>query len=89
GEAGLAQCEYCYFNAAVWKHKSHELIMGVEDKLGYPVFVKPANLGSSVGISKAVDKESLIKAVDFAFRYDTKVIIEEFVDAREVEVAVL
>lgn len=42
-----------------------------------------------MGISKAVDKESLIKAVDFAFRYDTKVIIEEFVDAREVEVAVL
>lgn len=89
GEAGLEQCEYCYFNAGAWKQRSHELILGVEDKLGYPVFVKPANLGSSVGISKAVDKESLIKAVDFAFRYDTKVIIEEFVDAREVEVAVL
>lgn len=89
GEAGLEQCDYCYFNAANWKRRSHELIVGVEDQLGYPVFVKPANLGSSVGISKATDKESLIKAVDYAFRYDTKVIIEEFVDAREVEVAVL
>ncbi|KWX86283.1 D-alanine--D-alanine ligase [Paenibacillus riograndensis] len=89
GEAGLDQCEYCYFNISAWKRKSHELIISLEDKLGYPVFVKPANLGSSVGISKAVDKESLIKAVEVAFRYDTKVIIEEFVDAREVEVSVL
>lgn len=88
-DAGLDQCEYCYFNISAWKRKSHELIVGVEDKLGYPVFVKPANLGSSVGISKASDKESLVKAIDFAFRYDTKVIIEEFVDAREVEVGVL
>lgn len=88
-EAGLDQCEYCYFNVSTWKNRSHELIVEVEDKLGYPVFVKPANLGSSVGISKAIDKDSLVKAVEFALRYDTKVIIEEFVDAREVEVSVL
>ncbi|MFF2018994.1 D-alanine--D-alanine ligase [Paenibacillus sp. NPDC058177] len=88
-EAGLDQCEYCYFNASSWKHRSHELIVNVEDKLGYPVFVKPANLGSSVGISKAENQESLVKAVEYAFRYDTKVIIEEFVDARELEVGVL
>lgn len=88
-DAGLDQCEYCYFNISAWKRKSHELIVSVEDKLGYPVFVKPANLGSSVGISKATDKDSLVKAIELAFRYDTKVIIEEFVDAREVEVGVL
>ncbi|MFC3750384.1 D-alanine--D-alanine ligase [Paenibacillus sp. GCM10012306] len=88
-EAGLDQCEYCYFNVSSWKSRSHELIVDVEDKLGYPVFVKPANLGSSVGISKAEDQESLIKAIEYAFRYDTKVIIEEFVDARELEVGVL
>ncbi|NGM85514.1 D-alanine--D-alanine ligase [Paenibacillus sp. 7124] len=88
-EAGLEQCKYCYFHASTWKRKSHDLIIEVEDKLGYPVFVKPANLGSSVGISKAVGKESLIKAVETAFRYDTKVIIEEFVEARELEVSVL
>jgi D-alanine-D-alanine ligase len=88
-QAGLDQCEYCYFSIGAWKRSSHELIMGMEDKLGYPVFVKPANLGSSVGISKAVDKESLVKAVELAFRYDTKVLVEEFVDARELEVSVL
>lgn len=88
-DAGLDQCKYCYFNISAWKRKNHELIVGVEDKLGYPVFVKPANLGSSVGISKANDKDSLVKAIEVAFRYDTKVIIEEFVDAREVEVGVL
>lgn len=88
-QAGLDQCKYCYFNISAWKSQTHALIVDVEDKLGYPVFVKPANLGSSVGISKAMDKESLVKAIDFAFRYDTKVIIEEFVDAREVEVGVL
>lgn len=88
-DAGLDQCKYCYFNISAWKRQSHELIVSVEDKLGYPVFVKPANLGSSVGISKATDKDSLVKAIELAFRYDTKVIIEEFVDAREVEVGVL
>lgn len=88
-EAGLEQCEYCYFSASAWKRQSHELVVGIEDKLGYPMFVKPANLGSSVGISKANDKESLIRAVETAFRYDTKVIVEEFVDARELEVSVL
>ncbi|AIQ11139.1 D-alanine--D-alanine ligase [Paenibacillus durus] len=88
-EMRLEQCRYGYFNAAIWKSKSHDLIVGIEDKLGYPVFVKPANLGSSVGISKAVDKESLIKAVETAFRYDTKVLVEEFIEGRELEVSVL
>ncbi|MNM14724.1 D-alanine--D-alanine ligase [compost metagenome] len=88
-DAGLDQCKYCYFSADAWKRKSHDLIVDVEDQLGYPVFIKPANLGSSVGISKASDKESFIKAVETAFRYDTKVIVEEFVDARELEVSVL
>ncbi|WP_310550656.1 D-alanine--D-alanine ligase [Paenibacillus glufosinatiresistens] len=88
-EEGLDQCKYCYFTAGVWKRKSHDLIFDLEDRLGYPMFVKPANLGSSVGISKASDKEGLIQAVETALRYDTKVIIEEFVDARELEVSVL
>lgn len=57
--------------------------------LGLPVFVKPANSGSSVGISKAKDLESLLDAIALAARYDTKVVIEKAVDAREIEVAVL
>ncbi|MFD1177480.1 D-alanine--D-alanine ligase [Paenibacillus puldeungensis] len=88
-EAGLAQCKYCYFTASEWERASHTLIQEVEDKLGYPCFVKPANLGSSVGISKARTRDELLNSVAFAFRYDVKVIVEEFVDAREVEVGVL
>jgi D-alanine-D-alanine ligase len=59
------------------------------DSLGLPVFVKPANSGSSVGISKATDLGSLLEAIATAARYDTKVVIEKAIDAREVEVAVL
>ncbi|SFS73916.1 D-alanine--D-alanine ligase [Paenibacillus sp. 453mf] len=88
-QAGLPQCEFAYFNHVQWKRSSHDLIVGMEDQLGYPMFVKPANLGSSVGISKARNRDELVQAVEFAFRYDIKVIVEEFVDAREVEVSVL
>ena len=63
--------------------------MEIEVALGYPCFIKPANLGSSVGISKARNREELIAGVNEALRYDRKVIVEEFVDAREIEVSVL
>ncbi|MDR0268579.1 D-alanine--D-alanine ligase [Paenibacillus sp.] len=88
-QVGLPQCKFCYFTKPQWERNSFDLIMGVEDELGYPCFIKPANLGSSVGISKARNREELERAVELAFRYDLKVIVEEFVDAREVEVAVL
>lgn len=61
----------------------------IEETLGYPCFVKPANLGSSVGISKAKDREGLSKAIAFAARFDRKIIIEEFIDGRELEIGVL
>ncbi len=58
-------------------------------KIGSPMFIKPANLGSSVGINKATDESSYQKAVKEAFEFDSKIIIEEFIDAREIECAVL
>lgn len=61
----------------------------IQDALGDPVFVKPANLGSSVGISKVTDEASFEAALDEAFRYDAKVVVEAFVDGREIEVSVL
>lgn len=61
----------------------------VSDELGLPFFVKPANLGSSVGVSKVRNQEEFDKAIDTAFQYDTKILIEEFIDGREVECAVL
>ena len=61
----------------------------VISELGLPLFVKPANLGSSVGVSKVHDKNALISALQEAFRYDKKVLIEAFVEGREIECSVL
>jgi D-alanine-D-alanine ligase len=61
----------------------------LDNPFGFPVFVKPARLGSSVGITKAHDDGELVEAVALAFRHDEKILIEEFVDGVEVEVGVL
>ncbi|MFS0726158.1 D-alanine--D-alanine ligase [Paenibacillus sp. 1P07SE] len=88
-QEGLPQCVYRHFNRTQWIKDPAFFIMEVEVALGYPCFIKPANLGSSVGISKARNREELTAAIELAFRYDRKVIVEEFVDAREIEVSVL
>lgn len=87
-QAGLPQAAYRHFTRYGWKENRAARIEEVEE-LGYPCFVKPANLGSSVGISKARNRDELVAAVEEALRYDRKVIVEEFVDAREIEVSVL
>lgn len=61
----------------------------VSEKLGNIIFVKPANTGSSVGISKIKDEASFDKAVELAFQYDSKILFEEFIPGREIECAVL
>ena len=61
----------------------------IQDALGLPLFIKPANLGSSVGISKIETESEYESALDDAFQYDTKVVIEAFIKGREIEVAVL
>lgn len=61
----------------------------IEEAVGMPCFVKPANLGSSVGISKARNEEELEKAIAMAFQFDKKIVIEEFIPGREIECAVL
>lgn len=66
-----------------------DFLRKAEEYLGYPIFVKPANAGSSVGISKATDRESLEKAMQVAFKEDRKVVLEEYIDGYEVECAVL
>lgn len=88
-QEGLPQCVFRYFNRTQWEKDSSFFIMECEVSLGYPCFIKPANLGSSVGVSKAKNREELVAAVNYAFRFDRKVIVEEFVDAREIEVSVL
>lgn len=68
------------------KHNSYEKVSSM---LGTSIFVKPANLGSSVGISKVQNDEDYEKAVELAFSYDTKIIVEEEINGREIECAVL
>ena len=65
------------------------IVTDVESELGYPVFIKPANSGSSVGVSKARDEKELKEALVKAIEFDSKILIEEAVIGREVEVAVL
>ena len=75
-----------------WAIKKHEIDAFIETRfhdLPYPVFVKPANLGSSVGITKVHGPEELRSALNAAAQYDRKIVIEKGIDAREIEVAVL
>ena len=88
-QAGLPMCKYTWFLRSHWSADRAKVVRKVEREIGYPSFVKPANLGSSVGISKAIDKASLIKAIDLAARFDRKIIVEEAVDGREIECAVI
>lgn len=88
--AGLPVVDYIVFTDAQWSADEALLRERVERELGYPCFVKPANLGSSVGISRVTAPETLEQAVHEAFRHDRKVIVEQAaLDCREVEVSVL
>lgn len=85
----LPQCNYLWFTRRAITEDKESLIEQIEDRLGYPCFVKPANLGSSVGISKAKNKQELIAALDLAASYDRKVIVEEFIEGKELEIGIL
>lgn len=87
--AGLPVCKYDWFLRREWEANPSPIRERIERGIGYPCFVKPANLGSSVGVSRADDEESLVRAVNLAARYDRKVIVEEGLDAREIECAVM
>jgi len=88
-EAGLPICAYTWFLRSEWETDPGKVTRRVRKEIGFPCFVKPANLGSSVGVSKAADKASFAKAVELAARYDRKIIVEELVDGREIECAVM
>ncbi|MDR0852780.1 MAG: D-alanine--D-alanine ligase [Clostridiales Family XIII bacterium] len=87
--AGLPVCKHVFFTAFDYKTDGEAQIDLIEKSLPYPVFVKPANLGSSVGITKAANHGELVLAVEKALKYDRRIIVEEGIDGRELEVAVL
>ena len=73
-----------------WENKKDEIIKSIEEKIKYPLFVKPANLGSSIGITKAYDRENLINGVEIAKFYDKKIIFEESIEnLKEINCSVL
>jgi D-alanine-D-alanine ligase len=88
-EAGLPICKHVWFLRAEWEREPAAVLRRVTRQLGFPCFVKPANLGSSVGVSKATDRRTLEAAINLAARYDRKIIVEEGLDAREIECAVI
>ena len=87
---GLPICDYHVFLARDWRRDERAVMHTVVSKLGFPVFVKPANLGSSVGISKAHHAAELRQAVELAAQFDRKIVVEAAVpNAREIECSVL
>ncbi|KGL44047.1 D-alanine--D-alanine ligase A [Listeria newyorkensis] len=88
-DAGIPQVPAVPVRAIEWQETQDEVVAKIETALVYPVFVKPANLGSSVGISKATDRVTLVAAMVEALRYDRRIVVEQGVVAREVEIAVL
>ena len=86
---GIKQAKWLSIILSQYNKDSSDFIRKAEEYLGYPIFVKPANAGSSVGISKAIDEQSLRNAIDTAFVQDKKIVLEAFVDGYEVECAVL
>lgn len=84
-QAGLKQAPFLHFSENI-----HEQVAElVEKKLGYPVFVKPCSLGSSVGIGRAGGRQELLAAVDVAFGYDRRIVVEKAIAMREIEVSVM
>lgn len=84
--AGIAQVPYV---AVVDGEDLEQKIQEIEEKLSYPVFTKPSNMGSSVGISKSDNQEELRSSLELAFKYDSRVLVEQGVTAREIEVGLL
>lgn len=82
--------DYVWFTDKQWFAKRDELIDTIEKRLGYPVIVKPANLGSSVGIGRAEDRRQLLERVDDAQRYSARIIVEDMVEnLQEINCSVL
>lgn len=88
-KSGILQAGWFAATRAVIEKKLVQTVADIESKFDYPIFVKPAETGSSVGVSKAKNAQELEKALTLAATYGKKVVVEEFIDGQEVEVSVL
>ena len=87
--AGITQAAWQLVRSSDAETRMDQVLTTLESRFCYPMFVKPAGTGSSVGVSKASDRESLREALLTAGAYDKKILVEEFIHGREVEVAVM
>ena len=87
--AGIPQAAWLLVRGSELPSHMTAYLDAVESRFTYPVFVKPAGTGSSVGVSKAVDRAALEEALIFAAKFDEKILVEEFIHGREIEVAVM
>ncbi len=88
--SGIPVVDYIWFTDKQWARQKDVMIAEIEEKIGYPVIVKPANLGSSVGIGRAVDREQLVEKVDDARHYSARIIVEHMVEhLQEINCSVL
>lgn len=88
-QQGIATLPFIAFTAHEWKENKESILQQIESRFVYPLFVKPVHLGSSVGISKVTGSQLLTDAIHFALRHDSKILIEQGIDAREIEFSVL
>jgi len=88
-QAGLPIVAFVVLLDYLWQREQTRIIQEIESRCGYPCFVKPANLGSSVGISKVRSRRELNPSIQLAAQYDRKIIVEQGVEGREIECSVL
>ena len=88
-QQSLPVLDYVVVHAFEWQRNADATVSLIERSLTYPIFVKPANLGSSVGVSKVKNRQGIADAIEQAFKFDRKAVVEQGIDAREIEVSVL
>lgn len=88
-QAGLPQAPWRLIHRKEWEFDADSITAWVEESFGFPCFTKPANMGSSVGIAKAHNAAELAEAMDLAAHFDRRIVVEQGVDARELEISVL
>lgn len=88
-EAGLSVLPYKEVKLRDWKVNKQDVCEAIEADIEYPMYVKPVNQGSSVGITRALNTEELIEAIELAFNYDYRIVVEKGVPVREIEIAIL
>lgn len=86
---GVRQAQWLTLRRSSYRRDAEKMCKKILDTLGLPVFIKPCSTGSSVGVSKVKTEDALVAALENAFRYDTKILAEEYINGMEVEVAVL